>query len=171
MSAVDEWEGRELSGRESPGTFSLLVDVCVGEVEADAEVEGSSDGREEAFSESGSSKKGFRFTATGWLIVSFGCVDFDVGLKEVLLKAFATIALRAFDGEEGSALMARRLFEVGAGDGTERDLFLGETDGGAKAAVKEGFDLAGDLVICGPGDGLVIAPPDLGNDCGADGVV
>src|ERR1700733_9715892 len=93
-----------------------------------------------------------------------------MGLNEVLLKAFATIALRAFDGE-GSALMAGRLFEVGAGDGTERDLFLGETDGGAKAAVNEGFDLAGDLVICGPVDGLVIAPPDLGNNCGPGGVV
>ena len=93
-----------------------------------------------------------------------------MGLKEVLLKAFVITALRAFDGEEGSALMARRLFGIDAGDGTERDLFLGETDGGAKAAVKEGFALAGDLVIAGPGDGLVIAPPDLGNDCGPDGV-
>ena len=53
MSAVDERGGRELSGSESLGTFSLLVDVCVDEVEEDSEIEGSPDGREEAFSESG----------------------------------------------------------------------------------------------------------------------
>ena len=93
-----------------------------------------------------------------------------MGRKEVLLKAFVITACRAFDGE-GSMLMARRLFGVGAGEGTDRDLFLGETDGGAKAAVKVGFALAGDLAITGPGDGFVMALADLaGNDDGPKGV-
>jgi hypothetical protein len=146
------------------------VDAGTRSAGATARTEDSSNGRGAEFAESCGSRKGFRLAGTDWLAVDFDCADFDVGRKEDLLKAFAITVSRAFDGE-GSTLMARRLFEGGAGDGTERDLFLGETVGGAKAAVKEGFAFTGDLVTCGRGEGLVRVLPDLaGNGSGPDGV-